>query len=108
VVIGAIAVRYYFDIRGGGVPVRDNKGKDFDLVSGAILHAKSLADDLRAKRTLIRPEMHVCVISESGSTVHKENLYADHDGLVVRDRGSRRAIAIPDAGSGSAGPYSEI
>jgi hypothetical protein len=88
-------MRYYFDVRGRGVPVRDNKGKDFDLLSGAILHAISLADDLRAKHTLIRPEMCVCVISENGSTVHEEHLYVDHDGLVVRPRIRREASRHP-------------
>lgn len=73
-------MRYYFDIRGGGAPTRDNRGRDFDLPSGAILHAKRLADELRAKRILIRPEMRVCVTAENGSTVHEENLYDGHGG----------------------------
>jgi len=66
-------MRYYFDIR-NGVPVRDKKGMDFDLVSGAIIHAKRLAAELRAKQAVIKPDMRVCVISEQGAIVHEEGV----------------------------------
>lgn len=43
--------------------------------TGAILHAQSIAKNLRSKNTLIRPNMRVCVINEKGLIVHEENVF---------------------------------
>jgi hypothetical protein len=66
-------MRYYFDLR-NGVPIRDKNGLDFELVSGAILHAKKLAAELRAEHRPMMQDARVCVINEQGSVVHEESL----------------------------------
>lgn len=68
-------MRYFFDIRGDFVPIaRDNIGRNFDLASDAIAHAKALAEALRAQGMSIRPSACICVISEVGSCVHEEGV----------------------------------
>ena len=66
-------MRYYFDIRGDGVPARDHIGRDFDIPSTAIAYAHELAEGLRIQNAFGH-NMRVCVVSESGSTVHEERV----------------------------------
>jgi uncharacterized protein DUF6894 len=66
-------MKYYFDIRGDGLPALDHVGRDFDFPSTAIAYAKELADGLRIQKALIGKNMRVSVVNESGSTVYEEN-----------------------------------
>jgi hypothetical protein len=68
-----IAVRYYFDIRSDGVAARDHVGRDFDSSSAAIAYARELAEGLRVQNASGQ-NTRVCVISETGSTVHEQKL----------------------------------
>jgi hypothetical protein len=66
-------MRYYFDIKCDGAPIRDHAGQDFSFFSGAIFHAKILASELRA--THRRDEnLRICVISENGEEHHEEHI----------------------------------
>ena len=47
-------MRFYFDISDCR-PIRDEVGRDFNLSSEAVLHAKYLAADLRCLEHDIRP-----------------------------------------------------
>ncbi len=56
-------MKYYFDIRGDGLPARDHVGRDFDIPSAAIAYARELADGLRTQKALIGQNMRVCVVT---------------------------------------------
>lgn len=72
------AMRYYFDVKGGFVPMaRDNVGQDFDFASDAVAHAKTLAEGLRAHGMSIRSTARICVISEVGSSIHEERVFVE-------------------------------
>ena len=71
-------MRYYFDVKGDFVPMaRDNVGQDFDFASGAVAHAKTLAEGLRAQGMSIRSTARICVISEVGSSIHEERVFLE-------------------------------
>ena len=62
-------MRFYFDVR-DGIPVRDNVGREFRLVSEAIGYSKKYAADLRARGG--RSDLRVSVLNEYGTVVHEE------------------------------------
>jgi hypothetical protein len=53
-------MRFYFDIC-DRLAIRDEVGRDFKLVSNAVVHARYLAADLRCLEPNIRPQLfRVC------------------------------------------------
>ena len=68
-------MRFYFDIN-DKLPIRDQVGRDFQLVSDAVVYAKYLAADLRCLESDIRPRLSVQVIGESREPIHEETVFA--------------------------------
>ena len=76
-------MRFYFDIS-DGLPIRDQVGRDFRLVSDAVVYAKYLAADMRCLEPDIRPQLSIRVIGEGLEPIHEEPVFtqtrADHLG----------------------------
>jgi len=68
-------MRFYFDIS-DSLPIRDQLGRDFSLISEAIVHAKYLAADLRCLESDNRPRLTVRVIGEGHEPIHEEAVFA--------------------------------
>jgi hypothetical protein len=68
-------MRYYFDIR-EKLTIRDKIGRDFKLVSDAVVCAKYLAADLRCLEPDIRPQLSIQVASEGREQTHEETVFA--------------------------------
>jgi hypothetical protein len=56
-------MRFYFNIS-DRLPIRDEVGHDFNLISEAVLHAKYLAADLRCLEPDLRPQLSIQVVGE--------------------------------------------
>ena len=67
-------MRFYFDISDFR-PIRDEIGRDFNLTSEAVLHAKYLAADLRCLEHEIRPRLSIRVIGEGREQIHEEGVF---------------------------------
>jgi len=67
-------MRFYFDIS-DKLPIRDQVGRDFRLVSEAVVYAKYLAADLRCLEPDIRPQLSIQVIGEGREPVHEEAVF---------------------------------
>ena len=67
-------MRFYFDIS-DGLPIRDQVGRDFRLVSDAVVYAKYLAADMRCLEPDIRPQLSVRVIGEGLVPIHEEAVF---------------------------------
>jgi hypothetical protein len=67
-------MRYYFYIQ-DRLPIRDEIGRDFKLVSEAVAHAKYLAADLRNLECDIRPHLSIQVIGECFERLHEEAVF---------------------------------
>ena len=76
-------MRYYFDIS-DRLPIRDQVGRDFKLVSEAVVYAKYLAADLRCLEPDIRPRLSIQVVGEDFERVHE-----DLGRTIVRSRRTR-------------------
>ena len=68
-------MRFYFDIRDVR-PIRDEVGRDFNLPSEAVLHAKYLAADLRCLENDTRPQLSIQVVSEGRKRIHEEVVFS--------------------------------
>jgi hypothetical protein len=68
-------MRFYFDIR-DRLAIRDEVGRDFKLVSDAVVYARYLAADLRCLEPNIRPQLSIQVISEDREPIHEEAVFA--------------------------------
>jgi hypothetical protein len=67
-------MRFYFEIR-DRLAIRDEIGRDFKLVSDAVVYAKYLAADLRCLEPNIRPQLSIQVISEDREPIHEEAVF---------------------------------
>jgi len=67
-------MRFYFDIN-DRLPIRDRLGRDFKLVSDAVVYAKYLAADLRCLEPDIRPRLSIRVIGEGHEPIHEEAVF---------------------------------
>jgi hypothetical protein len=67
-------MRFYFDIS-DRLPIRDRVGRDFRLVSEAVIYAKYLAADLRCLEPDIRPQLSVRVIGGGLEPIHEEAVF---------------------------------
>jgi hypothetical protein len=67
-------MRFYFDIS-DKLPIRDQVGRDFRLVSEAVVYAKYLAADLRCLESDIRPQLSIRVIGERLEQIHEEPVF---------------------------------
>jgi len=67
-------MRFFFDISDCR-SIRDEVGRDFDLPSKAVLHAKYLAADLRCLEYEIRPRLSIQVFGEGREPIHKEGVF---------------------------------
>jgi hypothetical protein len=67
-------MRFYFDISDRR-PIRDEVGRDFNVPSEAVLHAKYLAADLRCLEDEIRPLLSIQVIGEDRERIHEEGVF---------------------------------
>jgi len=67
-------MRFYFDIN-DRFPIHDQVGRDFGLVSEAVVYAKYLAADLRCLEPDIRPRLSVRVIGEGVGPIHEEAVF---------------------------------
>jgi hypothetical protein len=68
---------YFFDLRGGGVPVRDRCGLTFATASEAIEHGKRLAQKLRDDGRISDLDLQVCIVSETGAEIHREAVFPE-------------------------------
>jgi hypothetical protein len=68
-------MRFYFDIS-DRLAIHDEVGRDFKLTSDAVLHAKSLAADLRCLERDIRPQLSIQIMSESREHIDAEAVFA--------------------------------
>jgi hypothetical protein len=68
-------MRFYFNVR-DELPIIDDIGRDFDLASDAVRHAKCLAADIRCLATDVRPLLSIQVIGEGAAKVHEEPVFA--------------------------------
>jgi hypothetical protein len=69
------SMRFYFDIS-DKLPIRDELGRDFKLVSEAVIYAKYLAADLRCLEPEVRPQLSIQVIGEGLEQIHEEAVFA--------------------------------
>jgi hypothetical protein len=67
-------MRFYFEIR-DRLAIRDEIGRDFKLVSDAVVYAKYLAADLRCLEPNIRAQLSIQVISEDREPIHEEAVF---------------------------------
>ncbi len=67
-------MRFYFDISDCR-PIRDEVGRDFNLTSEAVLHAKYLAADLRCLEHDIRPRLSIQVFGGGRQQIHEEGVF---------------------------------
>jgi hypothetical protein len=67
-------MRFYFDIS-DKLPIRDEVGRDFKLISEAVVYAKYLAADLRCLEPDIRPQLSIQVIGEGFEQIHEEAVF---------------------------------
>jgi uncharacterized protein DUF6894 len=67
-------MRFYFDIN-DRLPIRDEVGRDFKLISEAVVYAKYLAADLRCLEPDIRPRLSIQVIGEDLGQIHEEAVF---------------------------------
>ena len=67
-------MRFYFDVIDRR-PIRDEVGRDFNLSSEAVLHAKYLAADLRCLEHEIRPRLSIQVFGEGREQIHEEGVF---------------------------------
>ena len=67
-------MRFYFDISDCR-SIRDEVGRDFNLTSDAVLHAKYLAADLRCLEHEVRPRLSIQVIGEDREQIHEEGVF---------------------------------
>ena len=58
-----------------GVPIRDRVGLQFPTAAGAIEHSKYLAQRFSHEHPLKDPDLAIVVIDESGSEVHREQVF---------------------------------
>jgi hypothetical protein len=65
---------FYFDIS-DRLPIRDEIGRDFNLSSEAVLHARYLAADLRCLEHEIRPRLSIQVVGEGREHIHEEGVF---------------------------------
>jgi hypothetical protein len=68
-------MRFYFDISDYR-HIRDEIGRDFNLPSEAVLHAKYLAADLRCLENDARPQLAIQVVGEGRERIHEEIVFA--------------------------------
>jgi hypothetical protein len=68
-------MRFYFDIS-DRLPIRDEVGRDFKLVSEAVVYSKYLAADLRCLEPDIRPQLPIQVIGEGYEQIHEEAVFS--------------------------------
>jgi len=67
-------MRFYFEIN-DRLPIEDQVGRDFTLVSEAVVYAKYLAADLRCLEPDIRPQLSIRVIGEDLEQIHEEAVF---------------------------------
>jgi hypothetical protein len=67
-------MRFYFDIS-DRLPIRDELGRDFRLVSEAVIYAKHLAADMRCLEPEVRPQLFIRVIGEGLEQIHEEAVF---------------------------------
>jgi len=68
-------MRFYFDIN-DRLPIHDQVGRDFRLVSEAVVYAKYLAADLRCLESDVRPLLSIRVVGEGREQLHEEAVFA--------------------------------
>ena len=71
-------ITYYFDLK-DGVPTRDRAGLKFANVTAAIEHGKRLAQRLRGHPRIDEPGLYISIVDESGTEVHREQIYKGSD-----------------------------
>jgi hypothetical protein len=73
---------FYFDMK-DGVPIRDRVGLQFPTAAGAIEHSKELARRFSHEHPLKDSDLAIVVIDESGSEVHRQQVYPNVRGPEV-------------------------
>ena len=68
-------MRFYFNTS-DRLPIRDEVGRDFKLVSEAVVYAKYLAADLRCLEPDIRPRLSIQVVDEGLEQIHEEAVFS--------------------------------
>lgn len=68
-------MRFFFNIQDER-EILDEVGRDFPVVSDAIVFAKYLAADLRCLEPDIRPALSIEVVAEHAGKVHREPVFS--------------------------------
>jgi hypothetical protein len=67
-------MRFYFNVSDRPT-IRDEVGRDFKLISEAVLRAKYLAADLRCLEADVRPRLSIQVVGEGLEQIHEEAVF---------------------------------
>jgi hypothetical protein len=67
-------MRFFFNIQ-DKLEIQDEIGREFAIVSEAIVFAKQLAADIRCLETTVRPSLAIEVIAENAERIHREAVF---------------------------------
>jgi hypothetical protein len=67
-------MRFYFNLR-DRLAIEDEVGREFALISDAVIYAKYLAADLRCLETDVRPQLSIQVVDENTRRIHDERVF---------------------------------
>jgi hypothetical protein len=73
--LGGSHMRFFFNIR-DKLEIQDEVGREFAIVSEAIVFAKQLAADMRCLETRVRPSFAIEVVAENAERIHREAVFA--------------------------------
>jgi hypothetical protein len=68
-------MRFYFNVE-DRLKIQDEVGREFPVVSEAVIFAKRLAADMRCLETAARPTLAIEVVAENAGRVHRERVFA--------------------------------
>ena len=68
-------MRFYFNVQ-DRLKIQDEVGREFPVVSEAVIFAKRLAADIRCLETAVRPTLAIEVVGENAERIHRERVFA--------------------------------
>jgi hypothetical protein len=70
-----VPMRFFFNIQ-DKLKIQDEVGREFSVVSEAVVFAKQLAADIRCLETAVRPTLAIEVVAETAERIHRERVFA--------------------------------
>ena len=68
-------MRFFFNIQ-DKLEIQDEVGREFAVVSQAVVFARHLAADIRCLETGARPALAIEVIAENAERIHREAVFS--------------------------------